>query len=195
MIKREMKIVKNQTSEFLSPEEINKLLKFLYNEEKWMYYLLVKVGISTALRYSDLQQLRWKDFELTDKLLICEKKTKKTREIPISKELNEAVAFVKERLGIENSFDEMFKLTTRCVNIQLKKYCLKSKIYKKQISTHSFRKSFGREVWRRNNYSEAALIILSEAYQHSSIKITKKYLGIRAEEIAKLYDLENLFWH
>ena len=146
MQKRERKIVKNQTSEFLTPDEINRLLKFLYTEEKWIYYLLVKVGISTALRYSDLQQLRWRDFEYTNKLTLCEKKTSKTREIPVSKELSDAVLFIKEKMKIENTFDQIFKLTTRCINIQLKIYAAKSKIYKKQISTHSFRKSFGREV-------------------------------------------------
>ncbi|PXY45240.1 hypothetical protein DMB68_11150 [Flavobacterium hydrophilum] len=68
------------------------------------------------------------------------------------------------------------------VNRLLKKYFKKGK-----ISTHSLRKSFGRRVWENYNQSVRSLIYLSELFQHSSIIITRIYLGIRQEELDNIY--------
>ena len=56
------------------------------------------------------------------------------------------------------------------------------------ISTHSMRKSFGRRVYESCGESEKALNYLSELFNHSSISITRKYLGIRQEELNNIYD-------
>jgi len=50
-------------------------------------YLLVRLGISTALRYSDLSQIKWGNILGKKKLTIREKKTGKVREIPLPNEL------------------------------------------------------------------------------------------------------------
>jgi site-specific recombinase XerD len=63
----------------------------------------------------------------------------------------------------------------------------------KRISTHSFRKTFGREVWKRNNYSEASIVKLSELFKHSSTSVTRIYLSITKEEINDLYEIQDLF--
>ena len=57
----------------------------------------------------------------------------------------------------------------------------------------SWRKTFGREVWRRNKFSEASLIKLSILFNHSSTAITRIYLDITREEVANLYDIDDLF--
>jgi len=62
----------------------------------------------------------------------------------------------------------------------------------KNFSSHSFRKSFGREIWNKSHYSEKALILLSEIFDHANMQITKRYLGINDEEIANAYDLLTL---
>ena len=54
---------------------------------------------------------------------------------------------------------------------------------------HSFRKTFGRQVYNMNSEnSELALVKLMELFNHSSIAITKRYLGLRQEEILETYD-------
>ena len=55
-------------------------------------------------------------------------------------------------------------------------------------STHFMRKSFGRKVYSNNNESEHALVLLMDIFNHSSLQITKRYLGIRQEEIYDVYD-------
>ena len=49
------------------------------------------------------------------------------------------------------------------------------------------RKSFGRRVWENNERSERGLIMLNEILNHTSIKTTKIYLGIRDKEIQDIY--------
>jgi integrase len=54
-------------------------------------------------------------------------------------------------------------------------------------STHTLRKTFGRRVWETHGKSEAALVLLSDILNHQSIAVTRRYLGITADEIAGAY--------
>ena len=66
-----------------------------------------------------------------------------------------------------------------------KKYHLKVK----NFSCHSLRKTFGRQVYNMNSdNSELALVKLMEIFNHSSVTITKRYLGLRQEELLNTYD-------
>ena len=48
---------------------------------------------------------------------------------------------------------------------------------------------FGQQVYTMNGEnSELALVKLMELYNHSSVAITKRYLGLRQEEILETYD-------
>ena len=68
-----------------------------------------------------------------------------------------------------------------------KKYGIKSV---KNFSTHSLRKTFGRHIYERaDSNGEMALVMLSELFNHSNIAITKRYLGLRKEEIMQCYDM------
>ena len=185
--------VNKKSAEHLEEVELNKLLKFLYQNQLWTYYLLVKLGVSTALRYSDLSQLKWFDVLNKTNLLIREKKTKKVREIPISTELLENLKKIYLRMGSPDVMNRIIPFQIRTINKQLKIYSAKAGIRNKRVSTHSWRKTFGREVWRRNNYSEASLIKLSQLFNHSSTAITRIYLDITREEVANLYSIDDLF--
>ena len=63
------------------------------------------------------------------------------------------------------------------------------KVKAKNFSCHSLRKTFGRQVYNMNdNNSELALVKLMELFNHSSVAITKRYLGLRQEEILQTYE-------
>lgn len=50
--------------------------------------------------------------------------------------------------------------------------------------------TFGRQVYNMNSEnSELALVKLMELFNHSSIAITKRYLGLRQEELLNTYDV------
>jgi integrase len=70
---------KLKSAEHLEEQELNKLLKYLYQNQKWTYYILVRLGVSTALRYSDLSRITWEMVLNKQTILIKEKKTGKSK--------------------------------------------------------------------------------------------------------------------
>ena len=57
------------------------------------------------------------------------------------------------------------------------------------FSTHTLRKSFGRQIVdKAGTNAEMALIKLSEIFGHSSPAITRRYLGLRQQEIQETYN-------
>jgi integrase len=184
---------KLKSAEHLEEVEVNKLLKYLLKNQHWTYYILVRLGISTALRYSDLSQITWQDLFNHNYLIIKEQKTRRVREIPLNHELVQNLNSVYFKLGSPDVKSRVLPLTIRAVNKQLKIYAAKSGIRGKRISSHTLRKTFGREVWKRNNCSEASLVKLSQLFRHSSTAITRIYLSITKEEVENMYDIQDLF--
>ena len=80
-------------------------------------------------------------------------------------------------------------LTVQMVNRHFKLIKVKYQVKVKNFSTHSLRKTFGRRVVDMAGAdAEMALIKLSELYNHSSPQITRRYLGLRQEELGEVYD-------
>jgi integrase len=184
---------KLKSAEHLEEQELNKLLKYLYQNQKWTYYILVRLGVSTALRYSDLSRITWEMVLGNQTLLIKEKKTGKVREIPLQDELVEILHKVYLKMGSPNVQKEIIPLHIRTINKQIKIHAIGAGIRGKRVSTHTWRKTFGREVWRRNDYSDLSLIKLSLLFNHSSTAITRTYLDISKQEVRDLYDIQNFF--
>lgn len=185
---------KIKAAQHLDEQELNKLLKHLSRNQLWTYYIMVRLGVSTALRFSDLSSLTWGDVLHKRKITIKEKKTKKVREIPIGEELHDILLEIHGHLKKPHLDTSVIPLHIRTVNKQIKIHASKAGIRGKRISTHTWRKTFGREVWRRNNYSEASLIKLSLLFSHSSVSITRIYLDISKEEVHDLYNIDDFFY-
>ena len=184
---------KIKSAEHLEEHELNKLLKHLYKNEEWLYYIIVRLGISTALRFSDLSKIKWSDILNKEVLILNEKKTGKRREIPLGKELLENLNNTYKKMGFPSLEEFVIPITIRAVNKQIKIHAFRAGVRGKRISTHPWRKTFGREVWKRNNYSEASLIKLSLLFNHSSTAITRIYLDITREEVGDMYAIQDLF--
>ena len=89
------------------------------------------------------------------------------------------------RYAIEKMCKEKKSLNHFILKEIKKKYKLKIK----NFSCHSLRKTFGRQVYNMNSEnSELALVKLMELFNHSSVAITKRYLGLRQEEILQTYE-------
>lgn len=75
------------------------------------------------------------------------------------------------------------------INVILKEIKTKYDLSINNFSCHSLRKTFGRQVYNMNGENaELALIKLMELFNHSSVAITKRYLGLRTEELLQTYD-------
>ena len=128
---------------------------------------------------------------------IIEKKTQKRREVRINNGFQKHIIDCYNALFITDKSEKYLKSSERRVysiqriNMLLKdikkKYGIKSV---KSFSTHSLRQTFGPHGHERaDSNGEMALVMLSELFNHSNIAITKRYLGLRKEEILKCYDL------
>ena len=75
------------------------------------------------------------------------------------------------------------------INVNLKKIFKQYGIEcEGNTSSHCLRKTMANRVLKLNNYSNESIILLMELFGHSSVTITKKYLGIREREVMSVYD-------
>ena len=187
----------NTTSDYIEWEKAVNLVHRLYNDGNYRMSLLIGCGIFFGLRISDILQLTWNMLLEDCSFVIIEKKTGKHREVKINANFQRHIKDCYNKLGILNKEEKCFKsrrncvYTTQRINVLLKeikvKYALKTV---KNFSTHSLRKTFGRHIYENaSTNGELALVMLSELFNHSNISITKRYLGIRREEIMQCYDL------
>ena len=180
------------TSDFLEWERMKTLVLKLERDGDFKFALLISCGCYLGLRISDLLQLKWSDLLNQEYCELIEKKTKKQRKVTINPELTEIIERIHSELNPDveqyifvNRFGKK-PISVQYVNAKLKQIFTDYNI-KGQYSSHFMRKSLGRQVWTKNNYSEQALILLSQLFNHSSIQTTKIYLGIREQEISNLY--------
>jgi integrase len=166
--------------------------------EKPYYKLLLFAGITTycGLRAGDVLTLRWVDIVGKTSINIREKKTGKVREIAFNTKLQGIIELAHqiaspERLDLfaVSSRDSAGKkpLSLQYLNRWLKTSFARFGIKAQNASSHTFRKTFGRRVFEMSHQSEEALITLSHIFNHSSVAITRSYIGLKRERITNIY--------
>ncbi len=168
----------------------------LYKDKNYIMSMFIATGIFTGLRVTDLRALRWNQLLDGGVLTVTEHKTRKERQIKLNPDFVEHVRQCYVAMGIKNPNQHVFLSQKKTVigiqwfNRLLKDVKKKYKIPCNHISCHSLRKSFGRAIFERSEEnSEMALIKLSEVFGHSNTQITRRYLGLKTEEILSAYDL------
>ena len=153
-------------------------------------HALLLFGLYTALRISDILQLRWRmvyNFDthhFLNHIYVREQKTNKLNVVALNKHLKSAlVVYFKERTPQPD--DYLFtKRTTpfRPINrsqafriVQKASVCV---THSQNISCHSLRKTFGYHAWKQGTQPA----MLMDIYNHSSYSVTKRYLGINQDE-------------
>ena len=168
----------------------------LYKDKNYTMSLFMACGIFTGLRVTDLRALRWNQLLDGGILTVIEHKTKKERKIKLNQDFIEHVKLCYEAMGIKNPNEHCFLsqkktvISTQWFNRLLKQIRNKYRVPCKNISCHSLRKTMGRAIFEKSEEnSEMALIKLSEVFGHSNTQITRRYLGLKQEEILEAYDL------
>jgi len=176
-----------KTADYLDFDKtLNKCVKLIQSDKRYRIAFLIVVGINSGLRISDILKLKHGDLK-KEYLELNEKKTKKRRRITINNHIITAYQQFCKRLQDDkikfNDDDFIFisqkgsVFSVRHVNRELK-LLLAEKKSGLHISTHTMRKTFGRKVFENNNENEKSLIYLSDIFNHSSVAITRRYLGI-----------------
>ena len=176
--------------------EAMNLIHRLYRDGDYRMSLLIGCGCFFGLRISDLRTLTWSMLLSGDKFDLNEKKTGKFRQVKINKEFQKHIQDCYTRLNVSNPNEYCFLshkkvvYTTQRINVLLKEIKQKYNLKIDNFSTHALRKTFGRQVVEMaGENAEMALIRLMELFNHSSVAITKRYLGLRQEELLSTYDM------
>lgn len=185
----------NTTADYIEWETMVDLVHRLYEDGRYRLSLLVGCGCFFGLRISDLKRLTWEQLLSGPRFSLIEKKTGKRREIKINAAFQQHIRNCYHALGVRhtdefcflNRFGEV--ISTQMINRHLKTIKATYNLDVEHFSTHSFRKTFGRKVIdSAGEHSEMALIKLSEIFNHTSPMITRRYLGLRAEELEDVYN-------
>ncbi|NDV78759.1 tyrosine-type recombinase/integrase [Dysgonomonas sp. 511] len=186
----------NTTADYLEWDSNILLISKLFQDGKYIFSLLIALGSFFGIRISDLLNLKWNDVLNADTLIIIEKKTKKQRTIKINEQLKKHIVSCYKQIQPLSPNDHIFisqknsVYSVQRINVIFKEIRVKYNLKIKNFSTHSMRKTFGRQVYNNaGNNAELALVKLSELFNHSDIRTTRKYLGIRTEELMEAYDL------
>ena len=169
-----------------SKENIRAMKKELRNPRD---HLMFVMGINSALRISDLLQLRVRDVvdedgKLTPFYRLREKKTGKAKKIPFSKNVQKALAeYLKDFNGDWNQFLFKSKGRNKAISLQHAWWIIKEAArkvgIKDNIGTHSMRKTFAYHAYKGG----INLYLLMEMLNHSAPFVTRRYIGITQDEM------------
>ena len=185
-------------------KKIAQIKNLLRGQQRYRDLFLFVVGINTALRISDLLQLRFSHFTnkqrgIQRRFWIKEQKRGKRHEVVINNSIRQAfVEYLKAFPGVDNNpehyiffntktntYVEPIKrgqawkfITTICQEVGLQG----------NYGTHSLRKTWGYHA--RMNGVDLALIM--HKLNHESIAYTKRYLGITNDELHAVSQRLNL---
>lgn len=152
--------------------------------------VMIDFGIYTALRISDILNLRWRDVydfktqQYLSHLFVQEKKTGKMNVIALNANLIQSLELYRSNLQLSED-DYLFtkpknhsQPLSRSQAFRIVKRAAEESIHADHVSCHSLRKTFGYHAWKQGTPPA----LLMDIYNHSSYKITKKYLGIEQDE-------------
>lgn len=186
----------NTAQPIRKPEDLENLKAYYkIKDPQPRNYLLIIMGLNTALRISDILQLKWKDVYdfkkkcFNDHIIIVEQKTGKNSSIAVNDNLEQALVqyrefqihngkeiepetYLYESFGFDNqpiSRVQAFRIIKRAATA-----CNISGV----VSCHSLRKTFGYHAWKQG----VSPVLLMNIYNHSSFVVTQRYLGIEQDD-------------
>lgn len=180
---------------------IDQIKNFYLDRNELRNYTLFTVGLNTALRISDLLNLKWGDvysFEtgkFKSHLKVVEQKTHKKNIVSVNKNSLSALSMLKLSLNNVDEKEYIFKSrkgTNRHISriqaFRIIKEAAQKVGAEGNISCHSLRKTFGYWTWKHG--ISPALIM--EIFNHSSFEITKIYLCVDQDDKDKVFEVVNL---
>lgn len=176
---------KNRTSDYLDYDIIMNVASTLRkNPKKKIFSYYLTIAVNTGLRSSDVLRLTWEQLR-ESKIELEEKKTGKYKKISVNDAIHDIIE--PDFYGSPFISNRGMVITIQYLNRQLKKIFANEISAGQRISSHTFRKSFGRKVFSDYNETDFILIKLSKIFNHKDVSTTRTYLGITQEEIDDIY--------
>lgn len=185
------------TADYITWDTATNLVRKLFRNGDYRMSLFIGCGIFFGLRVSDLLTLSWNQILGGNEFVIYEKKTDKRRVIRINEGFKAHIADCYQALGIMDINEPCFLnrygsvLSLQMINRKFKAIKVKYQLKIENFSTHSLRKTWARQVYENENSQgrgDMALLKLSEIMNHSCPSITRRYIGLRQQELGEVYD-------
>lgn len=176
-----------------SKRAISNIKKILVDQPRNL--CLFTLGINTAWRANELISItvgQVKHLTPGDTLELKQSKNQRYRATPLNATAIQSIqAWLSHPGAPQNDAQALFTgqrgaLTVETVSRLVKQWCRETGL-KGNYASHSLRKTWG--YWQRIGRG-TSVALLMHAYGHSSEKQTLEYLGIQAEEITEIYDME-----
>ena len=181
------------TQPIRSKNQIRALAEYFLKKGQLRNYLLIILGLNTALRISDLLRLKWGDVYDYKRMCfrvridIIEMKTRKTKSIALNNNIINALSVLSANpedmdcFLIENPRTK--KAISRIQAYRLIRDASEALMFQSRVSCHSLRKTFGYHAWK----SGVSPVIIMEIYNHSSLAVTRRYLGVTQDDKDEVY--------
>jgi len=156
-------------------------------------YVFILLGLYTALRVSDILLLKWDDVydfgdgRVREHIYVKEGKTGKSKSVALNGDLVAALTMfaagnlrrgapliMNPRTGNAISRIQAYRITRaagEALGLQ------------HNVSCHSLRKTFGYHAWM----GKTEPLLLMDIYNHSSLAITKRYVGVTQNDLNAVY--------
>lgn len=191
----------NKTTSPLTWIEATKAIDYLEKKEKWHELLLIAVGCYTGYRLVDLLKLKYQDFE-GEGVLVIAQKTGKARTVNIYRRLKGIVKkcqkqlkrksehhlFVRSRFFSDKPISRMTAIT------RIKQGFNFAGIERAMLSGHTLRKTYALRKYEGLKAKIGDYRALNEVrkdLRHSSVDMTRRYLGIPESELEEI--LKDIF--
>ncbi|QAT49591.1 recombinase XerD [Caproiciproducens sp. NJN-50] len=177
-------------------QKINSMFFYLKGKDP-KYGLLFKFGLNTGLRISDIIPLKLSDIlkndhEFHDYLVVKEKKTQKEKKIKLNDALKkEVICYLKSRENTVSSYLFYSNKGGHISRIQAYRVLKEAADFCgiENFGTHSLRKTWGYWTYKKSKYN---IGLIMSTFNHSSQRITLRYIGITQDQQDELYLLVQL---
>ena len=164
--------------DYLEWDESIKLVYHLIEDEKYSLAMFVLIAINTGFRVEKIRKIRW--INILDEHEIASNGVS----ICLNEDFYTVSNFIYNALGkpsITSYVILSYKKTpysTQRINILLKEINEEYKLGVKKLTTHSFRKTFGRRIVEQSKNFYSVLCSLSKYFGHATSSITLDYLSL-----------------
>lgn len=180
------------TEPIRSKKHLHAMANYFLQRGQIRNYVLLTLGVYTALRISDLLRLRWEDVYDDERgrfrthITITEHKTGKIKTIALNKQAIRALSLYLpyRRSAFIFASRKGDKPISRVQAWRIIHGAAEAVGLAGKIGCHSLRKTWGYHAWTSQAVSP---VVIMDIYNHSSYAVTKRYLGVAQDDLDKAY--------
>jgi len=181
------------TQPIRNKNQVRQLATYYLNRGEIRNHVLIILGVNTALRISDLLRLTWDNvynFEkgrVRSSITLVEMKTQKEKTIALNHSAISALTLLASGCAGQGRFLIENPRTGRAISriqaYRLIRAAAEALEFQERVSCHSLRKTLGYHAWKKG----VSLAIIMEIYNHSSLAVTRRYLGVTQDDKDAVY--------